>query len=212
MICASRPVPSVVVTSACVSPRVNSAEPCVRGSTPVFTVIGRTVLHVAAVDARLAGEDAAADDVVLEACRSRRRPCGRSNFGASPAGQRLDGRLLDLADARVARLLLGDPVGLAERGLGLRGHGGDQCRVLGRRRPVPGRLAGLGGEFLDRLDRDLHLLVAEHHRAEHHVFGQHLRLGLDHQHGVGGAGDDEVELRGLAGRLAVGFSRYWPSM
>jgi len=25
---------SVVVTSACVSPRVNSAEPCVRGSTP----------------------------------------------------------------------------------------------------------------------------------------------------------------------------------
>ena len=43
MICASRPVPSVVVTSACVSPRVNSAEPCVRGSTPVSTVIWRTV-------------------------------------------------------------------------------------------------------------------------------------------------------------------------
>ena len=43
MICASRPVPSVVVTSACVSPRVKSAEPCVRGSTPVSTVIGRTV-------------------------------------------------------------------------------------------------------------------------------------------------------------------------
>ena len=43
MICASRPVPSVVVTSACVSPRVNSAEPWVRGSTPVCTVIVRTV-------------------------------------------------------------------------------------------------------------------------------------------------------------------------
>jgi hypothetical protein len=44
MICASRPVPSVVTTSAWVSPRVNSAEPWVRGSTPVRMVIGRTVL------------------------------------------------------------------------------------------------------------------------------------------------------------------------
>ena len=43
MICASRPVPSVVTTSAWVSPRVNSAEPCVRGSTPMRTLIGRTV-------------------------------------------------------------------------------------------------------------------------------------------------------------------------
>ena len=43
MLCSSRPVPSVVATSACVSPRVNSAEPWVRGSTPVRIVIGRTV-------------------------------------------------------------------------------------------------------------------------------------------------------------------------
>ncbi len=32
------------VTSAWVSPRVNSAEPWVRGSTPAFTMMGRTVL------------------------------------------------------------------------------------------------------------------------------------------------------------------------
>ena len=43
MICSSRAVPSVLTTSACVSPRVNSAEPCVRGSTPVRMEIGRTV-------------------------------------------------------------------------------------------------------------------------------------------------------------------------
>ena len=36
--------------------------------------------------------------------------------------------------------------------------------------------------------------MAEHHGAEHHFFVQFLRLRLDHQHGVGGAGDDEVEL------------------
>jgi hypothetical protein len=43
MICSSRAVPSVATTIACVSPRVNSAEPCVRGSTPVRIEIGRTV-------------------------------------------------------------------------------------------------------------------------------------------------------------------------
>ena len=40
-------------------------------------------------------------------------------------------------------------------------------------------------------------LVAEHDGAEHHVLGQLLGLRLDHQHGVGGAGDDEVERRFL---------------
>ena len=43
MICSSRAVPSVATTSACVSPRVNRTEPCVRGSTPVRIAIGRTV-------------------------------------------------------------------------------------------------------------------------------------------------------------------------
>ena len=43
MRCASRSVPSVVTTSACVSPRVNSAEPWVRGSTPLRISMGRTV-------------------------------------------------------------------------------------------------------------------------------------------------------------------------
>ena len=43
MRCSSRVVPSVTDTSACVWPRVNSAEPCVRGSHPTSQVIGRTV-------------------------------------------------------------------------------------------------------------------------------------------------------------------------
>jgi len=43
------------------------------------------------------------------------------------------------------------------------------------------------------------LLVAEDDRAQHHVFRQDLRLGFDHQHCVGRAGNDEVEF----GRLEV---------
>ena len=76
----------------------------------------------------------------------------------------------------------------------------------------PLRLAGFGDQLIDGVDGDLHLLVAEHHRAEHHVLGQFLRFGLDHQHGVGGAGDDEFELRVDQFGLAVGLSRYWPSL
>jgi hypothetical protein len=41
--CESRSVPSVAATSACVSPRVNSAEPCTRGSTPLRISMLRTV-------------------------------------------------------------------------------------------------------------------------------------------------------------------------
>jgi hypothetical protein len=66
MICSSRAVPSVATTSACVSPRVNSAEPCVRGSTPVRMRIGRTVRVSRTVDPRLARQDLLADDLRFE--------------------------------------------------------------------------------------------------------------------------------------------------
>ena len=46
----------------------------------------------------------------------------------------------------------------------------------------------------DGVNRGLHLLVAEHHRAQHHGFGQFLGFGFHHHHGVMGAGDDQIEL------------------
>ena len=39
------------------------------------------------------------------------------------------------------------------------------------------------------------MLVPVHHGAEHDVLRKLLGLRLNHEHGVGGAGDDEVELR-----------------
>ena len=50
------------------------------------------------------------------------------------------------------------------------------------------------GEPDDRVDHRLEAAVAEHDGAEHDVLGKLLRLRFHHQHGVGGAGDDEVEL------------------
>ena len=66
MICSSWPVPSVATTSAWVSPRVNSAEPWARGSTPTSAIDRPHGLGVAAVDALAGVEDGAAHDVGLE--------------------------------------------------------------------------------------------------------------------------------------------------
>src|SRR5262249_52075875 len=52
-------------------------------------------------------------------------------------------------------------------------------------------------QLVDQLDHFLHLLVAEHHGAEHHVLRQFPRLRLDHQHRLSRARDDEIELRRL---------------
>ena len=57
---------------------------------------------------------------------------------------------------------------------------------------------------MDQVDHRLLLLMAEHHRAEHHFLGQFLRFRLDHQYRGLGARDDEIELGvrrqlGLAG-------------
>ena len=55
-------------------------------------------------------------------------------------------------------------------------------------------LRRLLGELDDGLDHRLEVPVAEHHGAEHDLFGQLLGFRFHHQHRVVGAGDDEVEL------------------
>jgi hypothetical protein len=117
MICSSRAVPRVATTSACVSPRVNSAEPWARGSTPVRIGDRTHGAGVAAVDARLAIEDLAADDLrfhvaedVLDGAFVGRRRGALHEF--------VDDTRLQFVDAMRAGLLLLDPIGLAQIGFG----------------------------------------------------------------------------------------------
>ena len=100
---------------------------------------------------------------------------------------------LDGVDRGVALLLDRHGVGRAQLLLGEAEH------FLLDRRVVDGRdlarlLGGLLGQLDDRIDHRLEMPVAEHHRAEHHLFRKLLGFGFDHQHGVVGAGDDEIEL------------------
>ena len=211
MICSSRAVPSVATTSACVSPRVNSAEPWVRGSTPVRMRDRAHGARVAAVDARLAGEDLVAHDLRFEVehdvarrallVRASRRPARTS---ASTFGD-------DFLQPLLARLLAADLVGGAQVALGRGGDLVDQRLVLRRRLPVPQRLAALPRRARGSCSITACCCWWPNTTAPSITSsGSSLRFGFDHQHGGFGAGDDEVELRRRELGLASGLSTYWP--
>ncbi len=100
---------------------------------------------------------------------------------------------LDLADRGVAVLLDGNGVGGAQLGLDQAEHFLFQ-RAFVDDLDVARFLGGLLGELDDRLDDRLEVTVPEHHGAEHDLFVQFLGFRFHHQHGVGGAGDDQIEL------------------
>ena len=192
MYCSSSPVPSVATTSACVSPRVNSAEPWARGRTPTSATIGRTVF-TSRPSMRAPVSRMFQRTTLAWASLKTLLTFSASNFGLAFRGHELGHDLrLDGVDGAVALLLDGLPVGLAQVRLGDLEHRLLDLRGVGRLE-VARLLRGLLGEADDRLDHRLEMLVAEHHGAEHHVLGELLRLRLDHQHGVLRAGDDEVE-------------------
>ena len=100
---------------------------------------------------------------------------------------------LGLADRCVAVLLDRNGVGGAQIGLDQRQHFLFQ-RALVDDLDVARLLGGLFGELDDRADHRLEVPVPEHHRAEHDVFVEFLGFRFHHQHGIGGAGDDQIEL------------------
>ena len=100
---------------------------------------------------------------------------------------------LGLADRGVAVLLDRNGVGRAQIGLDQRQH------FLFERTFVDDLdfarfFRGLLGEFDDRIDHRLEVPVPEHHGAEHDVFVEFLGFRFHHQYGVGGAGDNQIEL------------------
>ncbi len=170
------------------------------GQNGVADLDGAHGARVAAVDAGLAGQDLAAHDLGFDV-EQEGLDLHRVEIGAFGL-ERLQHGSGRLAQGLRAGLLAADLVGGAQLLLGQLRDLGDEGLVLGGGLPVPHGLAGVAHQFMDGVDGDAALLVAEHHGAQHDVFGQLLRLGLDHQHGGFGAGDDQVHLRVLAGGLA----------
>ena len=151
-------------------------------------------LQVAAVDARALGDDVATHDRFLELLEHLADELRRGGVdGAFRSKLRLEVRFGGL-DGVVALGLAGDGVSGAELSLG-------DCLGLGvERRMVryvdrPRLLGGFLGQLDDRVDDRLEAAVTEHDRAQHDVFAELAGFRFDHEHGIAGAGDDEVELR-----------------
>ena len=154
---------------------------------------------VAAINTRLAGQDALAYQVLLDALEHVLDLVGR---GTALDGQRLDAGLADLADTLVAGSLVGDAVGFTQVCLGVAFHGRQQFLVDRGGLPLPAGLAGLGNQFIDGLDDHLHFLVGKQYGAQHLVLAEFLGLGLNHQYRVLGTGDHHVQL--ALGQLGIG--------
>jgi hypothetical protein len=138
------------------------------------------------------GEDAPAHDLAFEGLEKIRHLGGRGRGGRTLDGGVVNLRL-DRFETFLAGLLFGDPEGLFE------GRPGESCDLLAERGidlgslPGPRGTTGLGAEFVDRADRLLHRLVAEHHGVEHDLFRKLARFGFDHEDALLGSGHDEVE-------------------
>ncbi len=152
---------------------------------------GANGLQVAPVDALARLDDVVANDVALQ-CLER---AGEQNLlagitlGHLDLGQHL---LLGRGDQILTLLLLLGGEGCAQIGFGdLLDLGGVLLRVGNL--DVPGLLRSRLGELDDRLDDGLELLVPEHHRFEHLLFGQLLGFQFDHHHRVCRSGDDQIE-------------------
>ena len=195
--CASSAVPSVQVTSACVSPRVKTAEPWVRGSTPVSIQIGRISSNFAAVESHAVRSSTSSRSTFS---LSSLKICLASSLALDFAlRQRGDQLVEHLVDAVVVFELAADPHRLGQRHEHL--------------------LLDLAVELVaDLLLRDRELLLAGVFARRSSIvaticlmaacaassasttccLGHLLGAGLDHHEAVLAAGDDEIELALLA--------------
>ncbi len=148
--------------------------------------------QIAPVDAAAVIENVPAHDLGLGAMeRLGDRLFGEFGQGALGRHGGFDLRF-HRVDGGVAILLVGDRIGGAQIRLRDLEHGLLDSRFVDRRQ-LARLFGGLFGEPDDRLDDRLKRSVACHHGLQHRLFGKLLGLRFDHQHRIGGAGDDEVE-------------------
>ncbi len=151
---------------------------------------GPDLLEGAAVETHPLVDDAVAHHLFLVAAEQLRDP------GRVAAGLRVDGRDhlgLEQVPAVGAGHLVGGGDHLLHAGRGGLHHQLAQVLVHHRRDHLALGPADLALQVELQVDERLDGRMGEENRLEHHVLAQFADLALDHDHGVAGAGDHQVE-------------------
>ena len=176
-----------------------------RGATPTSMSIVADLVRAAAVGPLLVDGDPLADHVLLELVE--RELGGRALLavvlGLGVAGERLERLLLDLLGRVLALELVLDLGGRLEGGAEALLELGEDGLVDLRRLDLDLLLAGLLLQLALRLADALDLAVGDVERVEDLGLGDLVGAGLDHEDGLLGARDDQVE-RALEQGLLVG--------
>ena len=177
--CASFDVPSVTATSACVWPRVKSAEPCARGSSAVSIEIGRTSFMprpstrspLLSTWPRRRGTRRHRRDAAMS--------CGVVGILASRAARRSPSSPLSTDSMRACLSLLIDRLGdlafgqLLDVGRELGARSPPSSTSSSRLRLLPSSSSWIRDQLLDRA-------VAERDAVDDVVLGHLERAALDH--------------------------------
>ena len=148
--------------------------------------------RVAAVNARLAGQNLTANHVGFQLFEDAfdfvfRQRVGffgnQRSFHSGPCFVQFGG----------TRLFLADFEGFGNQAAGNVFHFRHQFGIGFWRFPVPHFRIDFIGQFVNGLNHRLHLLVAVHHRAQHHVFGQDIGFGFHHQNGLCRTGHHQIQ-------------------
>jgi hypothetical protein len=94
-----------------------------------------------------------------------------------------------------AGLLGADLVSGLQLGLSQCANFGNQRLVFGRCLPVPDGFASVTHQVVNRVDRDVALLVAVNNRSQHDFFAQLAGFGFDHQHSSFSARNHQIHFR-----------------
>ena len=175
-------MPSVTVTSACVSPRVKTAEPCTRGSTPTSDQIGRISSNLRPSRRTPLLEHFVAQHFFLQLFEDGLRFDLPLDFALGNVGDEIVEHLIDRA---VAFELVAHAHGFAERhqhflfDLAIE-------RVVDFLRSAPARF-GLPASFASAsivIDDALDGGVAGLERLHDFLFGDFLRARFDHHEAI----------------------------
>ena len=131
-----------------------------------FNVDRTNCAHVTTIDTRLAFDHALSNNALLKLVQLALHVFS-GPLCVIATSQRINGGRLGSANGFLTILLVSDLVGIRQAIGCSASNGSYEVFVNFRCGPIPGRLANLGCQLVDRVDRDLHLLVTEHNSAEH---------------------------------------------